>query len=508
MKQINFKPRFFLFLSFIEGGVVMAAELIGAKILAPFFGTSLYVWSTVMAITLGGLAMGYFIGGWLSHKKKSVKTLLIVTLLASVFVMIMPVMAKFLMEYMILFNFFTALIISTVIFLFPPVFLMGMVSPLIINLVTTEKEKAGMMSGLVYAISTLGGIISTFLTGFYIVPEFGLTMPCIFFGIILGVVPFLVLVTQKNLFSIIFPLLGVFCIQQASATLPSSQIKVLYDKEGLMGQLMVADVPHVTDKKNSSSYDRYLFMNRVAQSVISDSGKTLLPYIELIKKIVPACEPDRKQALILGLGGGSLSGELLNKGYVVEACELDERMHEVSKKYFGLSPKISVMIDDARHYIETTQKKYDLIVFDVFKGEENPDHVFTKESISRALELLNENGIIIVNGNGYWNGTAGLGMRSIAKTLLETKLDLNIYSFSNNEAARNLEFVASRNKISFSDSSVVNITIDAASMADAVVLEDDKPVLSVINREANLAWRKGYTLSVYQFIKANVPVFQ
>ena len=78
--QIFKNKNFFFLLSFIEGGSVMAAELLGAKMLAPYFGSSLYVWASVLAITLGGLAVGYFAGGILSYKSKNPLTLFYVLL--------------------------------------------------------------------------------------------------------------------------------------------------------------------------------------------------------------------------------------------------------------------------------------------------------------------------------------------------------------------------------------------------------------------------------------------
>src|ERR1041385_3859724 len=88
---------FFYALSFLEGASVMAAELLGAKMLAPYFGSSLYVWSSVLGITLGGLALGYFAGGILSQKKNAERDLYAVLLASAIFLIAMPVLAKMVM---------------------------------------------------------------------------------------------------------------------------------------------------------------------------------------------------------------------------------------------------------------------------------------------------------------------------------------------------------------------------------------------------------------------------
>ena len=112
-------PRFFYLLSFIEGSAVMATELIGAKMLAPFFGSSLYVWATVLAITLGGLALGYFIGGMLSYRVKHSSTLFFVMLIAATLMMLMPFSSVFVMDLLGRYSLLPAIIACALLFLFP-----------------------------------------------------------------------------------------------------------------------------------------------------------------------------------------------------------------------------------------------------------------------------------------------------------------------------------------------------------------------------------------------------
>ena len=186
----NTDSRYLLFLSFLEGGSVMACELIGAKLLAPYFGTSLYVWAAALALTLGGLTSGYYLGGVLSKKYPYDYSLLFKVLIgAGVLLMLMPLSSGWVMELTIDLSLEMGAILSLLIFMFPPLVFMGMTSPIIINLLTQEATSAGNSAGKVYAISTLGGISMTFLMGFYIIPQFGLTAPAIITGMILAVFP-------------------------------------------------------------------------------------------------------------------------------------------------------------------------------------------------------------------------------------------------------------------------------------------------------------------------------
>ena len=230
-------------LSFIEGACVMAAELLGAKMLAPFFGSSLYVWATVLAITLGGLACGYFVGGEISHRSKNKFVLFYIVLLAATFLIVMPFTSKLLLHYLETKSLIPSLIFSSLVFLMPPVFMMGMVSPLIITALSGEEKNAGRIAGNIYAISTVGGIIATFLLGFYIIPEFGLTLPAIVCGVLLAIIPLIVILRNKKFITPILFFSVLISVATSFKNKSNSDIKILYNKEGLLGQLMVVENP-------------------------------------------------------------------------------------------------------------------------------------------------------------------------------------------------------------------------------------------------------------------------
>jgi spermidine synthase len=204
--------------------------------------------------------------------------------------------------------------------------------------------------------------------------------------------------------------------------------------------------------------------------------------------------------LLLGLGGGILANNLLAKGYEVDAVEFDERMVYVAKTYFNLNPRIHVELDDARHYLNACIKKYDVIIFDVFKGEENPNHVFTQESLLKAKLILNAGGSLVLNGNGYLQGSAGKGMRSIYKTFLRSGFFVKTETTGNVEAYRNALFFASLKP--------TEIPTSILDTNDALVLKDEFPILDILNKEANRAWRMGYIQnSIHNFEQRNVPLF-
>ncbi|HLC83128.1 MAG TPA: fused MFS/spermidine synthase [Bacteroidia bacterium] len=489
--QIFKNKNFFFLLSFIEGGSVMAAELLGAKMLAPYFGSSLYVWASVLAITLGGLAVGYFAGGILSYKSKNPLTLFYVLLAAAAFTILMPFSSKMILWLVGSHSLIPSVIVSASCILFPPVFMMGMVSPLIIRAITVDVEHSGKAAGAIYAISTVGGILATFAFGFYIIPNFGLTTPSIITGIVLGIIPFIVIIKQKQIAKAAgFFLLCVWAVSTSSYSF-SSTIKRVYTAEGLLGQIVVLDYPHYNKDTVLDGYSRWLFVNRVSQTMydsLADESKGEEKYFTYVYRISDYVDsfPKTSKSLLIGLGGGSVAKKLIEKGFEVDVCELDQRIADVAKKYFYLSPKVNIKVDDGRHFIRTCTKKYDIIVLDMFKGEDPPNHVFTEESLTALKEMLNPNGIIFVNSLGYFEGSIGKSMRSVYKTFQAAGFNVRALSTDPDPDQRNILFYASKGEIKSHPDFIDEKKMD---LNDAVVLKDEYPVLDILNAEAAQRWR-------------------
>ena len=180
---------------------------------------------------------------------------------------------------------------------------------------------------------------------------------------------------------------------------PGKGVEVQYFSEGLLGQLLVADVSYLGDEKFNH---RYLFVNRIGQTCLEkDTFTSKWGDIYYLASICSKL-PEESDALILGVGGGAFANLLQNNmGFNVDAVELDRHIPEVARHYFGLSDKVNIIVDDARHYLEETSKKYDVIVFDAYRGEFPPPQVFSLESLTRAKSLLKKDGLIVVNYNGF-----------------------------------------------------------------------------------------------------------
>lgn len=195
-QTLNYK--LFYFISFLEGATVMGAELLGAKMIAPYYGNSLYVWTSVLATTLLGLTLGYYIGGNLSARYNVNKILMIVLGISAILFAFMPLISTAVMSATLSMSLQAGSLISCLVFILPILICFGIVSPLIIRIVSVHLKEVGSKAGMVYTISTAGGIIMTFAMGFYMIPFLGLKMSAYICAAIMGAATLINLIASRN----------------------------------------------------------------------------------------------------------------------------------------------------------------------------------------------------------------------------------------------------------------------------------------------------------------------
>src|SRR5687767_1396260 len=171
-----------LLIVFMASCCTMVLELVAGRILAPFIGVSLYTWTSIIGVCLAGISAGNFLGGVLADKAGSRRTLGLILLAGGLFsLVILPLAAMDLTTLLPRQSpigpqdtwLIVRIVIVTSILFLPPTLILGMVSPIVIKLALTDLRQTGSIAGKIYAFSTVGSIVGTFLTGFYLVSAFG-----------------------------------------------------------------------------------------------------------------------------------------------------------------------------------------------------------------------------------------------------------------------------------------------------------------------------------------------
>jgi spermidine synthase len=489
-----------LLLAFLEGGLLMAAELIASRIMAPLFGSSVYVWGIVLSLTLLALSLGYFAGSALFGRIKNKLQFVLLCLTGIGFsLLIMPSIGQIQIRLCGMFSFHLALIASALLLLIPPVLLCGILSPTLVGLMHEQRnDHAAISAGRIYAVSTLGGVVLTLLTAYIFLPEWGIRFTCTAVGLLAVFIGALMLALYKSGNKMLLTGLMVAALltgfNQIKPRGKQSDLnfKTFRVSEGIMGQILVADFPTMSEGKLAS--ERHLFVNGIIQTSYIPDNPNLNnhAYFKGIESVLSRL-PKESSVLILGLGGGILANYAQSLNLKVDAVELDQRIVDCARKYFGLHPDVSVFTQDARGYIRTCSKKYACILIDLFRGEEPPSYFFTTESFSRMKSLLAPNGIVLMNSNGYFSGEIGAGNRAILKTMQACGLMPAVFNSSAVEAQSSMIILARR------EASAPQLKVDAPFVqvypqinANDELLSDNRPVFDVLNHHAALEWRKGY----------------
>jgi predicted membrane-bound spermidine synthase len=447
-----------LLISFAEGASVMVAELAGGKMLAPFYGTSLYVWASTLAITLGALTIGYYWGGILSQKEISVRKnyLFWVLVAASALIILMPPWANFVMKQTLEFSFLSGLVISQLSFLFLPVMGMGMVSPFIISLLA-ENNTSGKSAGLVYAISTLGGVIATLLTGFWLVPLIGISIPCMIIGSVLFLLTVLFLRPGKPvaaLLLVLFLMPSVFFYKNAFAP-PTDRFSIVYQNEGMLGQIKIIDFKSSAHNHNMTT--RTLLVNHNWQTWIDKDNPaySFLFYTRFTHAVINSL-PKGSHALLIGLGGGTVAKQFEASGVDYDAVEIDGRLPEIAKKYFGLKGSGNLIVDDGRHYLNVCKRQYDLVIIDALLGENVPSHLLSYECFNSIKHILKPNGKIFIEFDGIEDNENGKAQKMLYHTLKKAGFTCQLFSSKPGDLNSDCMFLASEGSVTDFDTASIN----------------------------------------------------
>lgn len=159
------------FVVFICGAIVMSFEILGSRVLAPNFGSSVFVWGSLISVFLAGLSAGYYLGGRLADINPSSRKLSLIIIAPGILFLTFPLYSGPISDWIFMKDLgvrMSPLIASTILFLIPSVFL-GIVSPYTAKLMICSLHTSGKTIGTLYALSTFGSIIGTLITSFYLI---------------------------------------------------------------------------------------------------------------------------------------------------------------------------------------------------------------------------------------------------------------------------------------------------------------------------------------------------
>jgi spermidine synthase len=398
----------------IGGASVMVVEILGSRVLAPVFGTTLHVWSALITVTLAALATGYAWGGRIADKRPGLGTLMTVMAIAAGTLLIADLITKPVLSVAYGAGMVVGTFVAAILLFLPTLLLLGMVSPMAVR-AAADQLKLGTSVGNLYAISTIGSVIGSLAVSLLIIPNMSVHTAIIGTAVLLAVVPLWYLLTRKRMQQAALLLVGLAVASVGTAIAgQESDKEVLYKNKAhrvtarvpsSYGDLVVSDEGGV----------KYLFLNGVQQgSLIGDVSYA--PYAYGLMRLATA-KGIPKKVMIWGLGAGVYARAMAEAGSEVTVIEIDPMSEKVSREHFGLPSSVKVIVGDARTETARLTEKYDVIVLDAFSGDSPPFHLLTREAFADLKEKLAPNGLIVANIVGGISGEAAKLVSSVVMTL-------------------------------------------------------------------------------------------
>lgn len=387
-------------LVFVVGAASLGAEIAAARLLAPWFGASTIVWANTIATVLVALSIGYALGGRAADRNPTIGGVSRIVLAAGVLLAVVPYAGDpFLHASVDAFahlsvGVFLGSLVGVGVLVAVPVLLLGMVSPYAVRLSLAELRDTGRTTGRLYAISTVGSLVGTFLAALLLIPVVGTRRTFLIFALSLTLVAIPGLV-RGRIPALVAPLVIIVLIALPEGIVKSSSAagKVIWEQQT---EYQYARVIQAADGQ------RTLELNE-GQAIhsIYDPGSYLVGGYWDEMLVAPFAGGHRPRSVaILGSAAGTTARAFGHyfPGIRVDAVELDPDVTQVGRELFDLRGRnVHTHTADARPWLETSTRKYDAILVDAYRQPYIPFYLATREFFALAKQHLNPGGVVAVN---------------------------------------------------------------------------------------------------------------
>jgi predicted membrane-bound spermidine synthase len=382
----------------VTGAAVMIVEILGAKMLAPYFGTSHFVWTAQIAVTMAALACGYYAGGRLVDRAARLGRLY-ASILAAALALTLTVWLRERVAYALLGLPLAAGSLLTSVFLFfLPLGLLAMTGPFLARMISRSLRDVGGTVGRLSAVSTVGSFLGTAAIGYLLIPllpnswtmygtaavlaalaagwflawgrrgsSSAATAACIAFGIASGA----------------------WGLRFDGPRIPGTQ--ELFRGNSSFGLIQVI--------QPAGSRIRYYLNDYLTQNVYDPvSGTSAAMFTWMLEDLARAYTPRLDDVLCIGMGVGMVPRELARGGARVDVVEINPAVVPVARRFFDLdTAAFDLTIGDGRWFVNQTGSRYDAVLLDAFVGDNVPSHLMSREAFAAIARILKPDGVLVIN---------------------------------------------------------------------------------------------------------------
>jgi spermidine synthase len=406
---------------FICGAVVMALELVGSRLLAPYLGTSIIVWTSLIGVILGCLSLGYWLGGKAADKRPEYGAFSLIILVAGLLTAMIALLNQFVLVWLqaSVNELQIAAPIATFALFGPPSILLGMITPYAVRLKMEDVKRSGETVGNLYAISTIGSIAGTFLAGYYLIALFGSIKLLVMLALTLGVASILAALRSALIAKLFVLLLMLGALVAVDLHSSARESEGFVDVDTRYSRIWIYRTIHQSSGRPILAL--VTSPNEIQSAKLLDgSGDLALTYTKFYR-LGGHFNPGAKEALLIGGAGYSYAKDYLKSfpRSKLDVVEIDPGMTALARKYFDLTDndRLGIIHEDGRTYLNKAQKRYDIIFCDAFTSLYTiPFQLTTREAVTRMSELLSDNGVALVNIISAIEGEGGQFLRAAYAT--------------------------------------------------------------------------------------------
>ncbi len=377
----------------ISGASILAIEILGTRVLGPFYGVSLFLWSALISVTLAALSVGYALGGRWADRGPRLARLALILGLAGAWMVLVPWIRKPVLLLVEPLGLRPAVLIAASVLFAPPLTLLGMISPYAIRLHTHSVGEVGRTAGNIYAVGTVASVAAALLTGFVLIPSVGVRRLTVLVGVLLLVGAAVAVLGDRRARA--RAAVAVLLLAGAGGSL-ALMPRIVPRAHGNL--LAVTQSPYAEIRVLDKNEERYLLIDGSAHTRANpETFDTYYRYVVALD-LTRMLHPEPGRALVVGLGGGSVVKRFAASHWKVDAVEIDPEVIRLARTWFGLKPEeADVYCQDGRHFLKAHPGPYDAVVLDAFGSSSIPFHLLTREYFGLVKSRLSPGGLVAIN---------------------------------------------------------------------------------------------------------------
>lgn len=394
--------RTFLYLTAgLTGAAVMIVEILGAKMLAPYVGTSHFVWTAQIAVTMVALAVGYYLGGRLvGAGLPRLGRLYGAIALAAAFLALTVAIKEPVVYAVLALPLAASSLLASVFLFFVPLCLLAVTGPFVVRVITRAVSEVGGNVGRLTAVSTVGSFLGTVAIGYVLIPLLPNSVTMYGTAAVLAVIAIVYFagwarkaspgVAAVAVIAAAGLVAGGFGI--GGGRLSTADAEEVFRANSNFGLLQVAQV---RDRPYRLFLTDYLIQNTY------DAGqdRSISMFTYMLEGLARAYTPRLQRVLCIGMGMGIVPRDLARSGVSVDVVEINPDIVPVAERFFNLDPSKfhRLVFGDGRYFLNRTPEKYDAVILDAFIGDSSPSHLMSREAFQAVRRVLTPDGVLVMN---------------------------------------------------------------------------------------------------------------